>query len=309
MTDQGYRKKSKGDLKVLTAAGIITSITIVVEVTVGLLSNSLALLANAAHDFSDGLAVAVSITAAFLITKRPTDKKTFGYLRTSILATVFNAGVIGFTAVLLVIFAIDRELHPAKVTSLNLIVVGLISAVSNLAAALVTNSNSGPANKSKRKLNLLTASTAMHFILDAVGSFLIVAVGVATLADKSLSYFDPTAAIIISIFALYTTYKLIIRSWDILMEATPTGINLEEVVKSIESFDSISNVHDVHIWSISSDYYAMSAHITLDNNCRLDSVQELIGSIKVMLNNSYHIDHLTIEPETQKCEISETNCL
>ncbi len=289
--------------------GCISLVTILGEVAVGVFSHSLALLANAGHDFSDSLAVGVSIIAAYLITKAPTNKKTFGYLRTSILAAVFNAGVIGITAVLLIVFSTIRFGHPIRVISLNLIVMGSISVLSNLAVAIISSSNSKTGFGLSHKGNLMTTSTAVHFLIDAIGSVMIVAVGLATMADRQLKMLDPIAAILISAFALYTTYKLIVRSWNILMEATPIDINIEDVIKSVESMENIANMHDVHIWSISSDYYAMSAHIMIENNCSLDAVQDIINSVKSSLAKTYHIDHLTIEPETIRCDISENNCL
>lgn len=311
--EPSYRDQSKLHLKALIYANALNLSVIVAEIVTGIISHSLALLANAGHDFADSLAVGVSMVAAYLITKKPTDKKSFGYLRTSILATVFNAGVIGITAVLILILAIYRFISPTSVRPGFLIVMGIISAITNLVAAFISKAPStikGENFRTKsKKRNLLRQSTAVHFLIDSLGSLLVVVAGIGIDFYSRLTFLDPAAALLISIGAILTTYQLLSQSANILLEATPRDIKVDSVIETMQTFDSVVGVHDVHIWSISSDYYAMSAHIMLEDNCSLEVVQNLISKIKDKLFENYKIDHLTLEPESNRCELQEQNCL
>ncbi|MGH7773163.1 MAG: cation diffusion facilitator family transporter [Candidatus Binatia bacterium] len=274
----------------LKLALAITSVYFVAEVLGGLLSNSLALLSDAGHMFSDIAALGLSLFA-FQMARRPaTAKRTYGYHRLEILAALIN----GLTLWLIVgaIFheAYRRLLNPPEVHSMGMLVVALIGLIVNIAAGIILY------GFHRESLNMRGAF--LHVLGDALGSVGAVAAGLIMLFT-GWYLADPLLSVLIGLLLLYTSWGLIKESVDILMQSVPRGIDVEEVQRTMERVGGVIKVHDLHVWSVTSGVFTLSAHavISPDGNPHM-----ILDRIEDELKAQFSIEHTTIQLEIENRE-------
>ena len=271
----------------LLLASLLTAVMMVVEVVGGLLSNSLALISDAGHMFTHLLALVISLAAIVFASRPPTEKKTFGFYRLEILAALINGVTLLLITSWIFYEAYQRFLEPKPVASLQMLVIALMGLIVNLVTVIIL---SGP---HVRSLN--TRSAFFHLLGDTVSSLGVVG-GAVAMYFTGWWIIDPLLSIAICILMLVWSYRLIVESMDILLEATPRDIDFDEVMKAIRVLEGVEEVHDLHIWTLTSGMYALSAHIkVLDRS--ISDTAGLLKKLNFLLCQCFSIGHTAIQFE------------
>ena len=258
----------------------------ILQIIGGLLANSLGLLSDAAHNFSDVVALGLSYWAVRLGRRPPTPRRTFAYKRAEILVALFNSTVLVAISVYIVIEAVRRIMHPQEVHGLLVIGFAAAGLVANGIAALLVRS---------RHPDLNMRSAFLHLIGDAFTSFGVMVSGAIVYAT-GWPYADPIVSILVSVWIGREAFEIIRGTVSVLMEGTPEGLELSEVDRAMSEVPGVRGVHDLHIWSISSNDLALSAHIETDENA-LSETTPLLTALKHMLADRFNIGHVTLEIE------------
>lgn len=261
------------------------------EALIGYQSNSLALMADAGHNFADSLALALSAFALWLATKPADNKRTFGYHRVGILAALVNA--IGLVAMAAVIFweAVQRLQAPEHVQSGPMIWVAML--------AIILNSGIAWWLSSAAKDDLNIRSAYLHMLGDAAASLGVVIAGVIIMFT---SWFiaDPIVSIIFALLVLWSSWSIFTESIHMLLEGTPAGMNLDEVKLAIGKVSGVLNVHDLHVWAVSSGLISATCHIVVAEQ-GVSSSEKIVQELARTLEHDFKISHTTIQIETKDC--------
>ena len=274
----------------LVLACALTGTMFIVEGIAGFLTNSLALLSDAGHMLTHMIALLISLGAIVFASRPPTARKTYGFYRLEILAALFNGATLFLITIWIFFHAYKRIINPEPVASGHMFIVAIIGLLVNLACAYILKTSHGSLN---------IKSAFMHMMADTFSS-LVVVFGAIIMHYTKWYILDPALSILICIIILVWSYQLITESVDILLEATPKDVDLENVVKSINELDEIEGVHDVHIWTITSGMYAMSAHIYI-KDIMVSETQQIMSNINTLVNEKFSIGHTVIQFESNVC--------
>lgn len=271
----------------------ISAFYLVAEAVAGFLTNSLALISDAGHMLSDVGALALSLFA-FRVARRPaTHHSTFGYHRIEILAALFNGLTLWLIVGVIFAAAFNRLFHPPEVASFGMMVVALLGLAVNIAAAAILHSG--------HKHNLNMRGAFLHVISDAVGSIGAIAAAVIMLTT-GWYLADPLISILIGVLILYSSWNLVKDSLVVLMQSVPKGIRLDDVRQTIEAVGGVQKVHDLHVWSVTSDIYTLTAHAVVENG---EDFHQVLNGIESTLKERFNIEHTTIQLETESREEQE----
>lgn len=274
----------------LILAGCLTGAMFIVEGIAGFLTNSLALLSDAGHMLTHLIALLISLGAIMFASRPPTARKTYGFYRLEILAALFNGATLFLITIWIFFHAYKRIINPEPIASWHMLIVAIVGLIVNLACAYILKTSHGSLN---------IKSAFMHMMADTFSS-LVVVFGAIIMHYTQWYILDPALSILICIVILVWSYQLITESVDILLEATPKDVDLENVVKSISELDEIEGVHDVHIWTITSGMYAMSAHIYI-NDLMVSETHRIMADINTLVNEKFSIGHTVIQFESDVC--------
>jgi cobalt-zinc-cadmium efflux system protein len=257
----------------------------VVELIGGLLTNSLALIADAGHMLSDVVALGLSLLALVYTQKPHTAQKTYGYHRLEILVALGNGLVLWAIAAYILYAAYFRLAAPPAITSLPLMIIAGLGLLVNLFGVVILYPTKD------HSINLRSAF--LHLAGDSLGSVAAIAAGVAIYL-KGWYWFDPLAGAVIAVLIVVGSWQLVREAADILMEGTPRHIDLAEVTRALEEYPGVAEIHDLHVWSISSGLFAMSVHVVLDDSRDRDC---LTWELEELLAHRFGLDHATIQLE------------
>ena len=275
----------------LLIALLITALVMISELVGGLLANSLALLSDAGHMLTDVLALSLSLFAMWFARNPPTASKTYGFYRLEILAAFFNGMLLVFITFHIFSAAYHRILHPREVESLFMLIVASIGLLANGFGILILS-------KSTRK-NLNVKSAFFHMLGDAISSVGVIAGGILIFYTGWYPA-DPLISIFIGILILRGAYGLLKESIDIFLEATPKDINPEEIIAELRKIEGVKAVHHLHLWTITSGIYALSAHVLIDDLLTSKSAN-ILKEIETLLKENYNMEHTTIQFESEFC--------
>lgn len=278
------------NLLIATALNLVITI---VEIIGGLVSNSLALLSDAIHNLGDTIAVLLAYIANLISRKSADEKKTFGYKRVEILTALLNAVVLIVIIVFLFIEAYKRFLDPEPIKGLIMFIVATIGLVANLIAVLLLKGDS------QHNLNIRAAY--LHLLGDTISSVAVI-VGSVLIYFFKMYWIDPVITVLIGLYIIKEAYVVLREAVDILMQATPASINLQEVVAQIEKHKEISNVHHVHTWKLDDTQIHFECHIDLNKDLTLSMVDTIRFEIEALLQNKFGISHVTIQFEYDCCD-------
>lgn len=280
------------DRRRLRLVVVITAGILVAELLGGWWSGSLALLADAGHMFSDLGALAISWFALWFSGRPATSSKSFGYYRMEILCALANGVLLAVLA--LVVFAVGwtRLQSPPQVRTTVMIWVAVLGLSANLVAVAVLRPSA------RHSLNVRAALA--HLIGDTVSSLGVIAGGVI-MAFTGWYLVDPLLSMLIAVIILVNAWRLIREAVDVLLEATPGGLDAEKVARSMAEVSGVHQVHDLHIWSITSGMPALSGHVVATDEPGL-SQDQLLNRVKQMLLERYHIEHTTLQVESPAYE-------
>ncbi|MGH7796263.1 MAG: cation diffusion facilitator family transporter [Candidatus Binatia bacterium] len=260
----------------------------IVEVVGGVLTNSLALLADAAHMLTDVFGLGLALFATWIAQKPATPDKTYGYYRFEILAALANAVVLFFISFYILYEAYYRFQSPPKVASLPMILIAVVGLGVNLAGIWILQSG---ANES---LNVQGAF--LEVVSDALGSVGVIIAGIIMLAT-GWYYADTIFSVAIGLFILPRTWKLLTQAVNVLLEGTPAHINVATVEAAMLKVDGVEKLHDLHVWTITSGIEALSTHVVLAENCDPTDGDRVLEALAVLLKEKFGIDHSTIQIE------------
>lgn len=259
-----------------------------VEVVGGLLTNSLALLADAAHMLTDVGGLGLALFASWMSSKPLTPLKTYGYYRVEILAALTNSLVLFFISFYILYEAVGRFQDPPEVSSLPMLAVAVVGLVVNLIGILLLR------RKAKDSLNMQGAFLeVVSDLLSSVGVLLAGAIMWAT----GWYYADPIFSVLIGLFILPRTWKLMTQAVNVLLEATPAHINLAEVEQAMLGVQGVASVHDVHVWTITSGIDALSAHIVVADGIQPSVAATITERLAAILRDKFKLEHSTIQLE------------
>ena len=274
------------DRRHLTIAFSIAVGLLVVEVVGGIAANSLAVLADAGHVLTDVTGIGLSLTAMWIAGRPATDGRTYGYYRAEILAAVANAVLLVGVAAFVLVSAIGRLDHPPEVQGGLMFVLGIIGLAANGASAtLLRRSQAGSLNVRGAYLEVLG---------DLVGSVAVIAAAVV-LALTGWRAADAVASIIVALLIVPRTVGLLREAIDVLLEATPRGMRLEDVRAHIIDAEGVADVHDLHAWTITSGLPVISAHVVLSPGAEPARV---LDELCACLAGDFDVEHSTFQLET-----------
>ncbi len=276
----------------LTATLLYVAATLVF----GLRAHSLALISEAGHNASDSLAIILSFVAVYFQSRPATERKTFGYQRAGVLAAFVNAVTLMVLAAWIGISAIVRLYHPVTVQPQLMMYVAAAGVLMNGAIATLLWKFSGDVN---------IRSVFLHMLGDTLSTAAVIAGGFGILMTH-LQWIDPVLSLIIAGMILWSSFGIVRETLNILLEGTPREFSLSAIRASMQCVPGVSNVHDLHVWSLGSNSHALASHVCVANaNDREMTVAEcgtVLEAIKDALWDNFHISHTTIQFETKGCE-------
>jgi cobalt-zinc-cadmium efflux system protein len=259
----------------------------IVEIVGGLLSNSLALLSDSAHMASDVLALGLSMVALYLATRPPNRRFTFGYLRFEIITSFLNGLTLAIIAIGILWEGIQRFISPEPINFRLMLMISSIGFIVNLILTIVLS------RSTKEEENLNIKSALWHFIGDLLSSIGVI-ISAVLIYLTGFYFFDPLISIIIAGIIFTGGAKIIRESYLILMEAVPDQFDLDQIRKDIHQIEGVEDVHDMHLWAVSTDHYSLTAHVFINEHIQPFCV---ILAINEMLNEKHGIKHATIQVE------------
>ena len=280
-------KEQHKSKKTLWITLILTLFFTIVEIVGGLLSNSLALLSDSAHMMSDVLALGLSMLAIYLATKNSNKKYTFGYLRFEIIASFLNGLALAVIAIGIFIEGIKRIINPREVDLPLMLTVASIGLLVNIILTIVLS------RSMKEENNLNVKSALWHFIGDLLNSVGVI-VSAILIYFTNLTIIDPLISIIIGGVIFIGGAKIIRESYLILMEAVPEKFDLDLIRQDIQSVEGVEDVHELHLWTITSDHFSLTAHVFIRKDSKHFST---VSAIDKMLTEKYGLEHSTIQIE------------
>ncbi|MDR4889657.1 cation diffusion facilitator family transporter [Fredinandcohnia sp. QZ13] len=282
----------EGNKKGLLIALIITTGIMLLEFFGGLITNSLALLSDSGHMLSDASSLFLSLVAFWFATRPASPKKTYGFYRFEILAALFNAVTLFVIAGFIVYEAFQRFFDPPTVASGTMMIIAGIGLLANLLSAWSLIS------KGDVKNNVNLRSAYLHVLGDALGSVGAIIAGVLMLLFEWYIA-DPIISVVVALLILKSAWGVLTTSIHILMEGTPITIDQKEVKATLEEIDGVIDVHDLHIWTITSGMDSLTCHILIkDDHDSQDILQQAIDKIR----DKFKIEHTTIQIEKSAIE-------
>jgi len=278
--------------RVLWIAIGVTGAVMIVEVIGGFLSNSLALLSDAGHMLTDVMSLGLSLFALKLAMRPPSSTRTYGLYRMEILAALVNGTALIFIAGYILYEAYHRFGSSEFVDSRTMLMVAAVGFVANGIAALAMM------RSSKESLNIRGAY--LHILGDTLSSVGVIIGGVIILLTGWYAV-DPIISVVICLVILRGAFVLVKDSVNILLEAVPKGVGLEEIEKAVRSIPGVNDLHHVHLWTITSGIHALSAHVLVDD-VLMSRAGQILRDINQLLMERFQIAHTTIQFECENCE-------
>jgi len=279
----------------LTIVILISATFLVVEVAGGILSGSLALLSDAGHMLTDVLALVLSLMAARFAALPANHVKTYGYHRLEILTALVNGSLLVFVAAILAFKAFRRFFAPVPIDSPIMLGVALAGLAANIAGLWLLSGHE----------NLNIRGARMHILGDALSSAGVVAAAIV-IALTGWYRLDPVIAGVVAIVIAVGAVRLVREAVDVLLEATPAGLVIEEVRRAIAAVPGVLEVHDLHVWSITTGLPALSGHVRVDERAAT-APDETLGRIAAALKERFGILHSTLQLESpafcERCDV------
>lgn len=278
-------KKSTTASKRLFLSTFVTAVIFLVELVGGLMSGSLALLADAGHMITDVFALLVSSLAVFLASKPATKNRTYGFYRIEILAALLNGTILCLIAAFICYEAVVRFNLPKEIHTQEMMLFGGIGLLANVVSVILLHRS--------KETSVNVKAAYLHVLSDLIGSIgVLVAAGLIALTGWQ--GFDSLISFLIAILIVRGGWNVVSESIDVLLESVPRDLDIACIQKELLAHEHVVDLHDLHIWAITSGVNALSCHIVVDE---YDCSQSLILSINKLLKERFNIDHVTIQLE------------
>ena len=296
MTDHthDHHSLSSDNQRRLLIALAITGLMTVVELVGGLLSNSLALLGDAGHMFTDTLALGLSVVALNLARRPASQTRTYGFHRAEVLAALANGTILVLICGYIFYEAYQRFVEPSEVRGSLMLGVAAVGLLANLVGILILRSAS--------RDNLNVRGAFLHMWGDTISSVGVIVAGVIILAT-GWTIVDPIISIFIGLLILRGAVKLVLESSDILLEAVPKHLDVTQISNALREIEGVRDVHDMHLWTITSGIYALSCHLLIEDRM-VSSSSRIVEEVNQALSQKFGIGHSTLQLECEECENS-----
>ena len=279
---------------------LFNSVITIAEFIGGFISGYLALIADAVHNLSDVAALILAWLGVKGSELPPTKKTTYGFLRIEVMTAFISAVSLIVIAIFIMMEAYDRFINPQELTHPYLfLTVAIIGFLGNIFSIVLLHSEKG------KSLNMKTAF--LHMAYDALSSGAVIIGGIIIMMTD-IYVIDTILSVIIALMIFWSSYLVIKEAVLIFLEAVPPSIDFDEVKKAIAQIEKINDVHDLHIWSLSSKEIALSCHVCLDEN-ELQDGPRIVKVINRMLCDKFKINHGTIQIETKECDNADQLCV
>ncbi len=285
--------------KILITVIILNLIIVISQIGFGIYAHSLALITDAVHNFQDVISLVIAFIAAVFMTKKPTEKMTFGYLRSEAMAGFINSAFLVGAIVLIIISSIERLIFPQEVDSIYVIIVGFIAFIVNALSAYFLGLHKHD-HEEREDLNIKAAY--LHLLSDA-GISVGVVIGGILIYFYKIYWVDPFISILFSLYIFKETYPVLKKTYMILMESVPPDIDTKDIQDTIvNECGDILELHDLHVWALSSKDIYLTAHVVLKPSVTVEEFDKKVQKISQIMRKR-GINHLTIQPETEnfKC--------
>jgi len=263
----------------------------VVEVVGGIVTGSLALLADAAHMLSDNASLAVALFAAWLAGRPAGPNRTFGYRRAEILAALFNGVALVAISIWIFIEAANRFRDPPEVEAGLMLAIAAAGLAVNLVAARILHGHADG--------NLNVSAALRHVLADLLGSIGVIAAAAIILAT-GWEYADPAVSVLIGFLILVSSWGILRDSTQILLEGSPAGIEVEQVGNAMAAMPGVAQVHDLHVWEITSGFPALAAHVLVGRETDCHAVRR---ELETMLRERFELEHTTLQLDHEGGEL------
>ncbi len=276
--------------RILKFSLLLTALYIAATLFFGLRAHSLALISEAGHNVSDFLALALSFIAVWLQTRPATEERTFGYQRAGVLAGFVNALSLMALAVWIAVTAVLRFLHPVTVEPHVMMAVAAAGVLMNGIIAALLWKFSGDVN---------IRSVFLHMLGDTLSTAAVIVGGLAISLTRQ-QWIDPLLSLIIAAMILASSWSIVRETLHILLEGTPRAVNLAEIRQAMHSVQGVLNVHDLHVWSLTSQSHALSSHVQVEE-MQLAECEAVMERLNHQLRDHFGIHHTTIQLEVTEC--------
>ncbi len=295
-SESGHERGRATDSSRLKIILAIVVVIMVAELIGGIISNSLALLGDAGHMLVDGLALSLSLFAITMAARPATPSKTFGYHRVEIMAALANGTLLVLVSIYIFFEAYQRFIDPPVVRAPLMLAVASIGLAANLIGILLLRRVSHS--------NLNVKAAFWHILGDTISSVGVI-VGGVIIMFTGWGIVDPIIAVLIGCIILWGAVRLVREAVDILMEAVPRHIPVDEVIEILNNVAGVDEVHDVHVWTITSGIHAMSAHLIIKDQS-VSGSSEIVDKVNRDMTQQFNISHTTLQLECERCESCPT---
>lgn len=283
-----------GGARSLRMALLITTVFMFAELGGGLWTNSLALLADAGHMLTDAAALGLSWFAVWFMRRPATPEKTYGYFRVEILAALINGASLLMIAFFILMEAYERVILPEAVKSVEMLVIASLGLAANLTCARILHGSL------EESLNIKGAF--LHVAGDVLGSLGAIVASIVMIVWKAY-WADPIVSVLVSGLILFSAWKLVKDSVLVLLEGTPSHINLAAMKEELCKIEGVDSVHDLHVWTLTSGVHAMTCHAVVSGP---DSRHEILERLSALSREHFNIHHTTIQIEEEDLRHRET---
>lgn len=278
--------------KLATALALILAF-MCIEVAVGIVAHSLALLSDAAHMLTDAGALALSLVAIRLARRPAAGVMTYGLKRSEILAAAINGTTLLVLGVLIVIEGIRRIVNPPDVEGGLVLAVAILGIAVNLVATMIL------ARANRQSLNI---EGAYQHILTDLAAFIATAIAGAVVLATGFGRADGIAALFVAALMLRAAYMLLKASGRVFLEAAPRGVDPDRIGRTMAAWPGVAEVHDLHVWEVTSGFPSLSAHVIVGRNTDCHDVRR---TLEAMLHDEFEIDHTTLQVEHEGGDLLE----
>lgn len=276
------------DEKGLKISIFLNLVITISQVIGGVISGSLALLSDALHNISDVFALIVSFIARRITTKQHSEKQTFGFKRSEIIAAFINAISLVVISVFLIIEALKRIMSPEPVKSWWVIALAIVSIIGNGISVLLLY------RSSKSSMNIKSAY--LHLFTDMITSFAVL-IGGLLMMFFEIYFVDALLSLAIGGYLLYSTYSILVDSLKIIMQFSPQGFDTARVERDITRLPEVKNIHHIHVWQLNENDWQFEAHVDFSEDLPLSHVDKILLEIRNILAEKHNINHVTLQPE------------
>lgn len=297
--DHDHALHSSNVSRKLVLSTAATMLFVVVQLVAGLAANSLALIGDALHNFTDGLALILALVAVRLERRQPTDTKSYGYHRAGILAAFVNSAILVALTIYLFTEAASRFKSPQPVNSTAMILVAAIGIALNAAITFSLR------REGRSDVNVRAA--VVHMMSDTLSSAGIIVAAILIRTTGMLQW-DAVISIMIGFLILWSSWGILRETFNLLLEGTPRGIDPDAVARSVSGIEGVHGVHHLHIWALGASRPALSCHIMV-GDVPVKNTSKLLDEVNAMLLRDHHISHTTIQFEFASCAADDPYCV